>query len=227
VIVVEGLRVRFGRTVALDGIELCLEEGITGLFGPNGSGKSTLLRAVAGLVSPSQGSITFEGAPVAPSQEAWRRLVGYAGHESGLYPNLTVSENLELFGRLYGSDSERPASLLSQLGLEGRSGTQAGELSAGLKRRAAVARALVGEPRLLLLDEPYANLDDDSAALVSEALVAWREPGRSALVATHGAKKLKAFADAGVILRRGRVVTQGRYRDPSHRRRPFHETAAP
>jgi ABC-2 type transport system ATP-binding protein len=227
VIVVEGLRVRFGRTVALDGIELTLEEGITGLFGPNGSGKSTLLRAVAGLEKPSQGSITFDGAPVAASREAWRRLVGYAGHESGLYPNLTVAENLELFGRLYGGDVERPARLLSQLGLEARSGTLAGELSAGLKRRAAVARALVGEPRLLLLDEPYANLDDDSAALVTAALVAWRKPGRSALIATHGAKKLKSFADAGVILRRGRVVTHGRYRDPSQRRRPFHETATP
>ena len=226
-IVVEGLRVRFGRTVALDGIELTLEEGITGLFGPNGSGKSTLLRAMAGLVRPSQGSITFEGAPVASRGEAWRRLVGYAGHESGLYPNLTVAENLGLFGRLYGSDAEHPASLLSQLGLGNRAGTLAGELSAGLKRRAAVARALVGEPRLLLLDEPYANLDDDSAALVTEALVAWREPGRSALVATHGAKKLKSFADAGVILRRGRIVTYGRYRDPSQRRRPFHETATP
>jgi ABC-2 type transport system ATP-binding protein len=227
VIVVEGLRVRFGRTVALDGIELTLEEGITGLFGPNGSGKSTLLRAVAGLVRPSHGQITFEGAPVSAAREAWRRLVGYAGHESGLYPNLTVSENLELFGRLYGSDPARPASLLSQLGLESRSRTPAGELSAGVKRRAAVARALVGEPRLLLLDEPYANLDDDSAALVTEALVTWRQPGRSALIATHGAKKLKAFADAGVILRRGKVVTHGRYRDASQRRRPFHETAAP
>lgn len=226
-IVVEGLRVRFGRTVALDGIELTLEEGITGLFGPNGSGKSTLLRAVAGLVRPSQGRITFEGAPVAAADEGWRRLVGYAGHESGLYPNLTVSENLELFGRLYGSDPARSASLLSQLGLEGRSKTLAGELSAGLKRRAAVARALVGEPRLLLLDEPYANLDDDSATLVTEALVAWREPGRSALIATHGARKLKAFADAGVILRRGRIVTQGRYRDSLQQRRPFHETTTP
>lgn len=226
-IVAESLRVRFGRTVALDGIELTLEEGITGLFGPNGSGKSTLLRAVAGLIRPSQGSITFEGAPVAVAQEGWRRLVGYAGHESGLYPNLTVAENLELFGKLYGSDAARPARLLAQLGLEGRAETLAGDLSAGFKRRAAVARALVGEPRLLLLDEPYANLDDDSAALVTEALIAWREPGRSALVATHGARKLKAFADAGVILRRGRIVTHGRYRDPSQRRRPFHETAAP
>ena len=226
-IVVEGLRVSFGRTVALDGIELTLEEGITGLFGPNGSGKSTLLRAVAGLVRPSRGSITFEGVRVAPTQENWRRLVGYAGHESGLYPNLTVTENLELFGKLYGSDAARPKRLLAQLGLEDRSKTLAGELSAGLKRRAAVARALVGEPRLLLLDEPYANLDDDSAALVTEALVTWREPGRSALIATHGARKLKAFADGGVILRRGRVVTHGRYRDSSQRRRPFHETAAP
>jgi ABC-2 type transport system ATP-binding protein len=227
VIVAENLRVHFGRTLALDGVDLRLEEGITGLFGPNGSGKSTLLRALAGLLRPSQGFITFNGEPVSAGRESWRRLVGYAGHDSGLYPNLSVRENLELFRRLSGGDGQRTAGLLTELGLESRSDTPAGELSAGFKRRAAVARALVGEPRVLLLDEPYANLDDDSAALVTGTLTGWRGPGRTALIATHGAKKLKAFADAGVILRRGRIVTQGRYRDPAQRRRPFHEPAAP
>jgi ABC-type multidrug transport system ATPase subunit len=87
-----------------------------------------------------------------------------------------------------------------------------GTLSAGLKRRAAVARALLGEPRLLLLDEPYANLDADATELVSEAIRTWRRPGRTALVATHGAKELKRWADGGIVLRRGRVVVSGRYK---------------
>jgi ABC-type multidrug transport system ATPase subunit len=85
------------------------------------------------------------------------------------------------------------------------------DLSAGLVRRAAVARAMLHEPRVLLLDEPYANLDDDSAQLLSEAVGGWRAP-RCAVIATHGAKRVKSFADAGVILRDGRVAVSGHYR---------------
>jgi ABC-type multidrug transport system ATPase subunit len=101
--------------------------------------------------------------------------------------------------------------VLEQTGLTEDAASAVGALSAGLKRRAAVARALLHEPRLLLLDEPYANLDADATELVSAAVRAWRRPGRIALVATHGAKELKRWADGGVVLRRGRVVVSGRY----------------
>jgi ABC-type multidrug transport system ATPase subunit len=84
-------------------------------------------------------------------------------------------------------------------------------LSAGYRRRAAVARALLHEPELLLLDEPYANLDDEAADLVSAAVVAWRRPGRVAVIATHGAKKVKAYADVGLILQHGHLLKQGTY----------------
>jgi heme exporter protein A len=208
----ENLSVFFGRTRALEAIDLELGDGIFGLFGQNGSGKSTLLRVLAGLLRPTFGAVTINGHSPRNRSEALRRTIGYVGHESGLYPHLTVAENLELFARLYGVGSSRVAEMLEATGLGDRAGSLAAELSAGLKRRAGVARALLHEPAVLLLDEPYANLDDDAASLVSEAVKSWRAPGRVGVIATHGAKIVKAFADGGVILKRGRVQTSGMYR---------------
>jgi heme ABC exporter ATP-binding subunit CcmA len=210
VIRVESLTVTFGNTVALDNIDVNVDPGITGLFGPNGSGKSTLLRVIAGLLRPQSGSVNIDGQEV--RTESIRRRIGYAGHASGLYRDLSVRENLRLFARLYGAAPSRVDDTLVSLGLSDWSSVRTGDLSAGLSRRAAVARALVHDPSLVLLDEPYANLDDEAAELVSSAIRNWAAAGRAALIATHGAKKVKAFADAGIILHDGRVRTAGRYR---------------
>jgi heme ABC exporter ATP-binding subunit CcmA len=207
----ENLTVFYGRTRALDAIDLEVGEGIFGLFGANGSGKSTLLRVTAGLLHPTSGRVTVNGHSPRTRSEAVRRAVGYVGHEAGLYPHLTVAENLGLFAQLHGASGSRVNEMLEAVGLGDRGGTLAADLSAGFKRRASVARALIHEPAILLLDEPFANLDDDASALVSEAVRAWRAPGRVCIIATHGAKIVKAFADGGVILKRGRVVTSGRY----------------
>lgn len=206
---IEDVSVSFGRTLALNEISVEFEPGINGLFGPNGSGKSTLLRAIAGLLRLSAGVITFDGIE---TSEDTRSRIGYAGHSPGLYRDLNVRENLALFARLYGMPDRRTDEIVSAFGLSRYASVRAGALSAGLARRAGVARALVHDPAVLLLDEPYANVDDDAAELISTAIIQWRRPNRTAVVATHGAKKVKAFADAGVILRAGRVVTAGRYR---------------
>lgn len=206
-----GVRVAFGRTLALAEVDAEIEPGIHGLFGPNGSGKSTLLRVVAGLLRPSQGQVSIAGSPMTMKDEQLRGRVGYVGHRSGLYGRLSVMENLQLFGRLHGVDPARAEVVVEQLGLQDRRETPASELSAGFRRRAAVARALLHEPEVLLLDEPYANLDDEAAAMVTEAVTRWREPGRVALIATHGAKKVKAYADGALILQHGRLIRQGRY----------------
>jgi heme ABC exporter ATP-binding subunit CcmA len=210
-----GLTVVFGRTTAIDDVDLKLAQGITGLFGPNGSGKSTLLKVIAGLLRPTRGSLSLFGVASTDVGEDFRRNIGYAGHEPGLYARLTVAENLEFFARMYGATPARIHDVIQQLGLTDRAGTRVDALSAGYLRRVAVARALVHEPAILLLDEPYANLDDDASAMVSAAVTRWRDGGtggRVAIVATHGAKKVKAYADAGVILQRGRLVRHGAYR---------------
>ena len=208
---IENLAVTFGRTLALDDIELDIGPGITGLFGPNGSGKSTLLRAICGLVRPATGDIRLDGRPASLKDEALRARIGYAGHESGLYPQLTLQENLELFTRLYGVADTRIADVLEALDLAHQKGSQVAVLSAGTKRRAAVARAILHEPDLLLLDEPYANLDDAASDRVTAAIVHWSSNGRTAIVATHGAKKVRPYATGGVVLQRGRVARHGSY----------------
>lgn len=201
------LVVTYGRTVALDGVTLDLSEGIIGLFGQNGSGKSTMLRAIAGLVKPTSGGVTIDGSRLSSGNETLRGSIGYAGHTSGLYSELSVLENLELFTRLHGSGSTRCGALIDALGLTDHATTRAGELSAGYKRRAAVARAMAHDPRVLLLDEPFANLDDEAAELVMQAVWKWRGPQKICVLATHGAKRVKAFADASIILQRANVVS--------------------
>ena len=143
VITVESASVYYGRTIALDELSIEVGPGVTGVFGQNGSGKSTLLRLITGLLRPSRGAIKIDGVPIDLGNESFRRLVGYAGHEPGLYARLTVLENLELFGKLYGVPGGRAQPLLEELGIADRAGTNVGELSAGLKRRAAVARAML------------------------------------------------------------------------------------
>lgn len=215
---VQSVSVVFGRTRALDGINLKINEGVTGLFGPNASGKSTLLRALAGLLRPTAGRVTFRDRAISLADEDFRRRVGYVGHEAGLYGRLTVQENLDLFARLHGVPPGRTSEIARRLGIDERAETPVESLSAGLKRRAAVARALIHDPELLLLDEPYANLDDDASELISSAVKDWRSAGRVAVIATHGAKRVRAFADAGIVLQRGRVVSsRTSFRDPVSR----------
>ena len=203
----ENLTVRYGRTIALHGIDLDLRPGVVGMFGPNGSGKSTLLRTIAGLLRPAGGRITFKGEAIRSGDENWRRRLGYAGHRPGLYEELTVRENLELFARLNGARAGAVDETIERIGLGDRADDRVSTLSAGLARRAGVARAVVHEPQVLLLDEPYANLDDEAADRISDIVKGWGTGDRIALVATHGAKRLKAFAGHGLILRQGTVAT--------------------
>lgn len=215
-IALHDVRAVYGRTIALDHVTLSIGPGIAGLYGPNGSGKSTLLRVIAGLMRPVHGSIAFDGAPRHPADEALRRRIAYAGHAAGLYGRLTVEENLKLFAQLWGAPLDNIDVVLEEVGLAERSRSRVDELSAGLKRRAAVARAIACDSDILLLDEPFATLDDEAADMVVSAIKAWARPGRCAVIATHGAKRLKSFADASIVLRRGLVASdrQREMREP-------------
>lgn len=206
-IALHDVRAVYGRTIALDHVTISIGPGIVGLYGPNGSGKSTLLRVIAGLMRPVRGSVSFDGVPRHPVDEALRRRIAYAGHEAGLYGRLTVEENLKLFGQLWGAPLANIEGVLEGVGLSDRSRSRVDELSAGLKRRAAVARAIACDPNILLLDEPFATLDDEAADMVVAAIKTWARPGRCAIIATHGAKRLKSFADASIVLRRGLVAS--------------------
>lgn len=207
---VRDVRVVFGRTIAIDRVDLDIGPGVTGLFGPNGSGKSTLLRVIAGLLRPARGTVSIDGVEHRSGAESLRRRLGYAGHEPGLYGRLSVRENLELFGTLCGAPRDNVDATLAAVGLAERADARVDELSAGLKRRAAIARAMVHEPDVLLLDEPFATLDDAAADLVVAAIQAWSRADRTAIIATHGAKRLKSFADGSIVLRRGLIASDRR-----------------
>jgi heme ABC exporter ATP-binding subunit CcmA len=203
--------IAFGRTLALDEIDLEIAAGVTGVFGPNGSGKTTLLRVIAGLIRPTSGTIELDGVPMNHKEETVRRSIGYAGHTPGLYSRLTLHENLMLFAAMYGATADGVDATIATVAMERDAHRPVGQLSAGLTRRAAVARALLHEPRILILDEPYANLDDEASEAISNAVKAWFRPDRIGLVATHGAKKVRAYAHHGIVLQRGVLARAGTY----------------
>ena len=202
----EGLHHAFGAIVALDDISFTLPAGRTlAIFGPNGAGKTTLLRVLAGLIRPQRGAVHLEGG---------RRAVGWIGHQSHLYGHLTVRENLLFWASLYdvpaAGRGARADSVLRLVGLEDRAAQATRTLSRGLVQRAAIARALVHDPRVLLLDEPFTGLDLAAAAEFRRLLadfVAVGEGGRAVVIATHNVEEGAELATDLAFQLKGRFVT--------------------
>jgi heme exporter protein A len=199
----DGVGRNYGERQALAGVTLTLERGQTlGVFGPNGAGKTTLLRVLATLLSPHSGSATVLGASL--PGDAWkvRGKVGYLGHEPLLYRDLSVRENLVFHARLHSLARTRVDEVLEAVGLEGRARDPLRDLSKGMVQRAAVARALLPDPPLLLLDEPRANLDPAAAAAL-EPLIG-RASGRTRVLVSHDVEGTLEETDLALGLRGGR-----------------------
>ncbi len=219
-----GLTRRFGPLVAVDDVSLTVHAGeVFGLLGPNGAGKTTTLRMIAGLIGPTSGTVTVAGERVTdgPKQaQRARRLVGVLPEEVGLYADLPVGRTLELFARLYrvppALAAERVESLLVRLGLWDRRDAAAATLSKGLKQRLGLARALVHEPPVVLLDEPTANLDPEAATLVRDVLGELRAEGRAVVLNTHRLEEAERVCDRVGVLR-GHLVAVGAPDDLRHR----------
>jgi len=198
----EGLRHAYGRAVALDGVSFTLAPGQTlAIFGPNGAGKTTLLKVLAGLIRPQQGRARVAGG---------RRAIGWIGHESHLYGHLSVRENLLFWAALYGVPTAergvRATAVLKRLGLSDRAGQAVWSLSRGLTQRAALAKALVHDPRVLLLDEPFTGLDLAAAAELRTLLGELRGAGRVLVLATHNVDEGVELATDVAFQRHGRFV---------------------
>lgn len=201
----ENLERRYGERVALEGVSVRLEAGRTlAVLGANGAGKSTLLRVLATLLRPHGGTARVLGASLPEEAIEVRGRIGYVGHEPLLYRELTGRENLRFHARLHGASPERVDELLGATGLERRAEEPVAELSKGMRQRLAVARALLGDPPLLLLDEPRANLDPAAAELL-EPLVG-RASGRARVIVTHDLEAGLAESDLALGLRAGRQV---------------------
>jgi heme exporter protein A len=201
-IALEAVERRFGERVALRDVSVRVEEGQTlVVFGPNGAGKTTLLRVLAGLLRPHSGTATVLDASL--PGEAWklRGKVGYVAHEPILYRDLTPRENLRFHARLHEVAASRIDAVLDAVGMTDRADDELGELSRGMVQRIAVARAVLHDPPLLLLDEPWAGLDPAAVELLTPVI--GRASGKTRVVVTHDVAGGLGEADVALGLRDG------------------------
>ncbi|MCJ2079976.1 ABC transporter ATP-binding protein [Methylobacterium sp. J-090] len=207
-----GLGLRFGAVRALDGIDLAVRPGeIVALLGDSGCGKSTLLRTIAGLERPDRGTVRLDGADVGGvPPEA--RGVGLMFQDYALFPHLTVAENVRFGLHAHPGKAARAVATarLQQVGLADREAGYPGTLSGGESQRVALARALAPGPRILLLDEPFSNLDRRTRDRVrSDTLDLLRETGTTTILVTHDPEEALGFADRIALMRAGRIVQVG------------------
>lgn len=205
-----GLTKRFGNRPVLQGIDLEMGWGsVLTLYGANGAGKTTLLRTIAGLTQQSAGSLSVAGLDAGQRRADVRRLVGVVMHETFLYHDLTVAENLRFYGRLYGlgaASRERAMETAQGLGVGAAMDARVRTLSNGMQKRVALARAVLHRPPLLLLDEPETGLDQSAMAALEALLARHRHAGGSAVVTTHSVELGLRVADRAAILHNGRIV---------------------
>jgi len=198
----------FGRRRAVSRMTFRATRGtILGLLGPNGAGKSTLLAMLATLLRPSSGTIRY--GTLAPSAgAALRSRIGVLGHDLFLYPELTARENLAFFAGLYGIADRggRARSALERAGLDARADDPVSSFSRGMRQRVALERALINDPRLALLDEPFTGLDDASSEALLARLRQLRDGGAIVILATHDLDLAEGLLDRALFLREGRIV---------------------
>jgi heme ABC exporter ATP-binding subunit CcmA len=199
----------FGRRRAVSRVSFHAGAGsIVGLLGPNGAGKSTMLAMLATLLKPTSGTIRFGSLDGTAHGAGLRARIGILGHDLFLYPELTAQENLAFFAGLY----QRPdaaadaAAALQRAGLADRANDPVSSFSRGMRQRVALERALIHEPRLALLDEPFTGLDDASAAALVARLQAQRAAGAIIVLATHDLDLAEGLFDHAVFLRDGRMI---------------------
>ena len=206
---------RYGAVTALDAVSLRVGEGeLVALIGPNGAGKTTLLNTVAGLLRPASGTVSFRGRTINGDEPASlvRQGLALVPEHRRIFKDLTVEENLKLAGATVPRSQRKAridemAVLFSVL--RAKWTTSAGYLSGGEAQQLAVARALMSEPKMLLLDEPTLGLAPTLVDVIFELLVTLRQQGRTILVVEQNAKRVLGIADRGYVLRSGRLVAEG------------------
>jgi ABC-type multidrug transport system ATPase subunit len=204
IIKVENVIKQFGRFAALRGVSAEFDAGrFHAILGDNGAGKTTLLRALAGLAHPTQGSISIFG----KTPQAACRDLGYMAHPSLLYDEMSGMENLRYFAQLYGiAGAERCAQAIRAVGLDPELTRGVGQYSQGMRQRMSLARAILHDPKVLLLDEPFSNVDVHSAREMVGLLKGMRDAGKTIFVVTHQALLLEGVADEFIWMQSGEIV---------------------
>jgi len=211
-IILQNITRRFGYLTALQNIVLEIPEGQTFvLFGPNGAGKTTLLRLIATLGKPTSGDIWIHDLNAVKNPEQIRQHIGLISHQTLLYDDLTDRENLAFYGQMYGLKnlSERIDQVLNTVGLQDRHRDRVRNFSRGMKQRLAIARAILHQPSILLLDEPFTGLDTSAQSMLSDMIVDLKAEGRTIFLVTHDLIQGHALADRFGILFQGRLIHEG------------------
>jgi len=213
IIVVEGLIKQFGRFAALRGVNAEFDAGkFHAILGDNGAGKTTLLRALAGLAHPTRGNISILGKT---PHEACRDI-GYMAHPSLLYDEMSGLENLRYFARLYDiSGDDRCEQAIHSVRLDPGLSRPVGQYSQGMRQRMSLARAILHDPKILLLDEPFSNVDVHSAREMVGLLQSMRDAGKTIFVVTHQAALLEGVADEFVWMQAGNIVDRTHHLAPT------------
>ena len=202
----------FGHQVALRGADLTVAEGeFLTLFGPNGAGKTTLIRIVASLTRPTAGTVRVRGEDMGKVATPVRRYLGLISHNPLLYGDLTPDENLRFFARMYDLDgaADRIDAVLEQVGLAARRRDPVRTFSRGMVQRLAIARAILHDPTIMLLDEPYTGLDLQAADMLREVLQELAASNRTVILTTHNLEQGLEMCDRAAILNRGKVAWEG------------------
>lgn len=203
-----GISRRYAGVLALRGIDLTLQFGERlALTGPNAAGKTTLIRVLATALRPTAGSLSIGGIDALRHPAQARRLIGVVGHQPYLYGELTARENLRFYARIYGVAAAelRISQVLDEVGLEGRADEPVRNLSRGLQQRASLARAILHEPRLLLLDEPETGLDEAAQITLGQLVADWARRGRSIVLASHRLEWAQGLTDRALVLDHGAI----------------------
>ena len=202
----------FGFRPVLRGVDLSIPRGATvGLLGANGSGKTTLLRILSTLSKPSAGELTIGGWSMPKEAASVRAQLGVVAHLPLLYDDLSAEENLRFFARLYGlsPSTSRIAESLDRVGLGKRARDVVRTFSRGMQQRLALARAMLHDPAILLLDEPYTGLDVNGALMLDTLMAEWKRAGKTIIASLHELPRAAALCDQAVILKQGYVIYAG------------------
>ena len=214
VLSVSGLRKSYGNHEVLRGLDFAIRRGeCFGLLGPNGAGKTTTLRCCLGLIDPNAGTITLVGEPVPEAAREARVRVGVVPQMDNIDPDFTVAENLIIYGRYFRLPdaliNERIPRLLEFAGLSAKGDASIRTLSGGMKRRLTLARALVNDPELLILDEPTTGLDPQARHVVWDRLYRLKQSGVTLLLTTHYMDEAEQLCDRLVVMDKGKIVAEG------------------
>ena len=215
---VKNLIKEFNGVTALDGISLQVNEGeVFAYLGPNGAGKTTTVNILATLLKPTTGKATVAGYDVTKDDMEIRRLIGYLPEDSGLYPNLTLYENLDFAAGLYkiskGERKDKINELLEFFDLREKKDVLASTLSKGMKQKVGIARAMINNPEILFLDEPTSGLDPGMAREVLKMILRLKEGGKTILMATHLLARAEQVCDSIALIDKGKILCAGKISD--------------